>query len=136
MSAHPSAEITPKKPSLLARSAVSIFHLLRLFWLTLLVLLIVLIYGLRAGWSTPRQWSDGLFIAAVIQIVIGAISAMGSSSTMALSDSATARYVIGADVHETRLQVMRDYARKATFGLRAFAGALFITLLAALALLF
>lgn len=134
MNANPPADITSKKPSFLARCAAFILHLLRLFWPTVLALLLVVIYGLRSGWSTPRQWSDGLFIAAVLLIMIGGITILGSSSLRAIDDAATARYIVGADVHETRLQIIMDYTNKRAFGLRAFIGALFITLIAWLVL--
>ena len=74
------ADSSPDNPSgkqkILPGCAVWIFHLLRMFWLTELALLIVVLYGLRAGWST-RQWSDGLFFGAAAQIMSRRNNAVG-----------------------------------------------------------
>jgi hypothetical protein len=56
-------------------------HILRLartiLGLTVLVSLLVLVFGLLSRWNTPVQFSNGLFIAGVIVIVLGLVSVAG-----------------------------------------------------------
>lgn len=109
-------------------------RLLRMFWVTELALLAVVVYGLRAGWSTPRQWSDGLFFDAVAQMMVAGVILL-----MPLGDAYDAswlRYVDHGDVEETRYQLFLDTMRRKQFGLRAFLGGMLTMLFAALALLF
>ena len=70
-----------------------------MFWLTELALLIVVLYGLRAGWSTPRQWSDGLFFGAAIQIMVAGITLLGSRGEA--MDASSQRYVDHGNTTDT-----------------------------------
>ncbi|HCE17549.1 MAG TPA: hypothetical protein DEQ80_06795 [Anaerolinea thermolimosa] len=111
-----------------------IFQVLRTFWLTEVTLILVAIYGLYSGWSTPRQWSDGLFLAAAAQLMIGGISFLGSSRDY--SYAFLARYVTKGDVTETQKQLGVEMLRQQSFGKRAFLGGLLTLLIAWLALRF
>lgn len=108
------------------------FKILRMFWLTEATLILVVIYGLYSGWSTPRQWSDGLFLAAAAQLLIGGISILGSSRDY--SYAFLARYVAKGDVTETQKQLGVEMLRQQSFGKSAFLGGLLTLLIAWLAL--
>ena len=69
-----------------------------MFWLTELALLLVVLYGLHSGWSTPRQWSDGLFIDAVVQLVVA--GAMMYSTRGDALDASWVRYVNHGNIAE------------------------------------
>lgn len=115
-----------EKRAILPGSAVLIFHLLRMFWFTALALLIVVLYGLRAGWSAPWQWSDGFSIAAAAQVMIGAITMLAPAGEAL--DASSLRYVAKGDITETRQQLIVDTLRRKKFGVRVFIGA-FLTIL-------
>ncbi len=75
------ATLSPGNPSekrtKLASFAALIFLLLRMFWVTELILLLVVLYGLYAGWSELSQWSDAFFYAAIAQMFIAFDSSGG-----------------------------------------------------------
>jgi hypothetical protein len=121
------------KRAILSGCAVWIFHLLRMFWLTELALLLVVLYGLHAGWSTPRQWSDGLFISAFAQIVVASATMYGTRGEAL--DASYVRYVNHGNITETHNQLVLDALHRMKFGLRAFLGGLLTMLIAALVLL-
>ena len=108
--------------------AASIFQLLRLFWLTVLAWLIVVLYGLNAGWSTHPQWSNGFFIAAFAQVIIAASMVIQPGEDFS---SFTVRYVANGDIDQTRRQMVLESLRKQKFGVRAFIGALLTGLISA-----
>ncbi len=112
--------------------AARFFNLLRMFWVFALALLLVVLFGLRAGWSAPRQWSDGFFIAAFAQVIIAAVSLLGTRGEA--FDASWVRYVDKGSVNDTRYELWLDALRKRRFGLTAFLGALLTFLIAALVL--
>ncbi len=118
------------KRAALPGCAAWFFHQLRVFWITELALLIVVLYGLRAGWSwtAPRQWSDGFFLAGAIQVVIAAVTIL--APTGEALDASTVRYVSKGDVSDTRHELFLDTLRRKKFGLRVFLGALLTMLIA------
>ena len=126
------ADSFPDNPSgkrkILPGCAVWIFHLLRMFWLTELALLVVVLYGLRVGWSTPRQWSDGLFFGAIAQIIAAGIAVFGSRGEAL--DASSTRYVDHANVTETFRLLSHESLRKNKFGLIAFLGGVLTMLIA------
>jgi hypothetical protein len=130
------SDSSPSNPSgkqaILPGCAVWIFHLLRMFWLTELALLLVVLYGLYAGWSTPRQWSDGLFIDALIQIMVAGVTMYGTRGEAL--ESSLVRYVDRGSISETRSLLVLDTLRRMKFGLRAFLGGMLTMLIAALVL--
>ena len=130
------ADSSPRHPSrkraILAGCALWIFHLLRMFWLTELALLLVVLYGLHSGWSTPRQWSDGLFIAASLQLVAAGATMYGTRGEAL--DASWVRYINHGNITETHHELVLDSLRRMNFGVRAFLGAILILLLAALVL--
>jgi hypothetical protein len=130
------ADSSPDNPSgkrrILPGCAVWIFQLLRMFWLTGLALLIVVLYGLRMGWSTPRQWSDGLFLGAAAQIMVAGVMILGSKGEAL--DASSVRYVDQGNVNETYSQLVIDKLRRMKFGLIAFLGGLLTMLMAGLVL--
>ncbi len=105
-----------------------ILNLARLFWVTEVALLALVIYGLRAGWTTQRQWSDGLFFAGFFQLVVGGISLMVPPGEA--FDAAKARYIDRSSIENTRFELIMETARKRQFGMIAFFGGL-LTLIAA-----
>jgi hypothetical protein len=121
-----------EKRAILPGCTAMILQLLRMFWLTVLALLMVVLYGLRAGWSVPQQWSDGFFIAAFAQWIIAAIMMLGTPGEAL--DAASLRYVANSDITETRLQLFLDTLRKRKFGIRAGIGGLLTILIAAVLL--
>jgi hypothetical protein len=121
-----------EKRSTLAGAARSVFSWLRLFWVTGLALLIVAGLGLYSGWSTPRQWSDALFFAAVAQVVVAAVPLLNFSGVV--TAAANVRYIAKGNVGETSRQIVEDALRKSSFSLRAFLGAVLTVLLALLVL--
>ena len=130
MNAVPPSKNSSAKPARRTSCARLVFQLLRMFWLTELALLLVVLYGLRAGWSAPQQWSDGFFIAAALQVVIAGITMVGSSRET--EDASWVRYVVNSNITETRQQLVLSMMRKETFGLRAFLGGLLTVLIAVL----
>ncbi len=132
------ADSTPGNPSgkraVLPGLAASIFHLLRMFWLFELAMLLLAVYGMRAGWSAPKQWSDGFFLAGCIQVVVAAVSTMATPRDAL--DAATLRWVPGSDVSDTRYDLLLRSLRIKNFGLRAFIGSVLTFLMAAVVLLF
>ena len=56
-------------------------HILRLIGtilgLTILVSLIVLVFGMVSRWNTPVQYSNGFFMAGVLVIIFGIFSVAG-----------------------------------------------------------
>ena len=107
-----------------------IFQLLRMFWVTELTLLLVVLYGLYAGWSVPKQWSDAFFYAAVAQILIAATTIEGSSED--ISAASVVRHLAKGDISETRRQIDQIAVRRETFSLRVFIGSLLTILIALL----
>jgi len=132
MQANSSPRNPPKKRSRLARYALWLFQLLLMFWLTILALLIVVGYGLRAGWSTPGQWSDGFFIAAIAQVLIAAAS-MGQQGEAFYASSV--RYVSGGNYDHARDHLFSESSRLRKFGVRAVIGAVLTVLVSAVFLL-
>jgi hypothetical protein len=128
MSAESSSGNPSEKRVILPGFVKVIFHQVRMYWLFEGTLLLVGLYGLIAGWSTPRQWSDVLFYAALAQMLFAWIWMQGSSRETA--DSAYVRYVPGGDISRTRQELVVDYLRKETFGFRAFMGALLTLVIA------
>lgn len=106
-----------------------VVRVLRMFWLTELTLLLMVLYGLHVGWSTTRQWSDGYFYAAAAQFLIAGITVIGGTAQTD-TDAAYVRYVANGDISDTRKQLFMDFLRKMNFGVRAVIGG-FITLLIA-----
>lgn len=132
MNTEPSVSNTPHPPGLKSGRVGLAFQILRMFWLTEATLILVVIYGLYSGWSTARQWSDGLFLAAAAQLIIGGISILGSSRDY--SYAFLARYVAKGDVTENQKQLGAEMLRQQSFGKRAFLGGLLTLLIAWLAL--
>jgi|WetSurMetagenome_2_1015567.scaffolds.fasta_scaffold257003_2 hypothetical protein len=97
-----------------------IFHLLSLFWVTEVALLIVVAYGLRAGWSTAQQWSDGFFLAAAAQVIVAAVGLLAPAGDAL--DASGLRYVNHADITDTRYQLVLGTLRRKKFGVRALIG--------------
>jgi hypothetical protein len=120
------------KRAILPVCAAFIFRLLRMFWFTAVSIVIVVLYGLRAGWSTPRQWSDEFFIAAVIQGLAAGISLLGPQGEAYYA--ASARYVPKGSVNETFQLLLREPLHMKKFGIRALIGALFVLLISAVLL--
>jgi hypothetical protein len=116
------------KRKILPGCAVWIFHMLRIFWLTELVLLIVVLYGLRVGWDTPQQWSDGLFFSAVVQIMVAGVTLLGSGGEGL--DASSARYVDHGNIMETLRLLSIESLHKRHFGLIAFLGGMLTLLIA------
>ena len=125
------ADSSPDNPSgkrkTLPGCAVWIFNLLRMFWLTELALLIVVLYGLRVGWSTPRQWSDGLFICAAAQMMIAGVMILAASGEAL--DASSVRYLDHGNVNETYSQLVFDKLRRRKFGVAAFLGGMLTMLI-------
>lgn len=121
---------SPQRTTLLPGWAVWIFRLLRTFWLTGLVLLIVVVYGLYTGWSTPRQWSDGLFFGAAAQMMVAGITILGSRGEEL--DASSARYLDRGNVTETFRTLASDALRRKRFGAIAFLGGALTMLIAAI----
>jgi hypothetical protein len=125
------ADSSPDNPSgklkILPGCAVWIFNLLRMFWLTELALLIVVLYGLRVGWSTPRQWSDGLFICAAAQMMIAGVMILAASGEAL--DASSVRYLDHGNVNETYSQLVFDKLRRRKFGVAAFLGGMLTMLI-------
>lgn len=134
MNVDPYPDPSTQKRAGLPGWAAWMLDLLRKFWLTGLAWLAVALYGLRAGWTTPMQWSDGLFFDAVAQIAVAAI--MMLVPTGEALDASSLRYVDHGNVEDTRLQLVRDTLRRKQFGLRALLGGVLTMLLAWLALRF
>lgn len=111
-----------------------LFHILRMFWLAALAVLLACLFGWRAGWSSASQWSDGLFIAGLAQLIAGGASMMGSP--LDTSGSLWMRYMARGNTAETRQQFFSDMLQKQTFGMQAFAGAIITILLAVIVSLF
>lgn len=128
MNADSTSDNPSGKRQILPGCAVWIFYLLRMFWLTELALLIVVLYGLHASWSTPRQWSDGLFFGAVAQIMVAGITMLGSSGNAL--DASSMRYVDHGNVTETFRLLSLESLRKKKFGVVAFLGGLLTMLIA------
>jgi len=106
--------------------------LIRMFWFTALSLLLVVLYGLRAGWSAPRQWSDGFCIAALVQVMIALISLLGTPGESYYASSV--RYVCDGDINETLQHLLLDTLHMEKFGIRAIIGALLAFLISAIML--
>jgi hypothetical protein len=130
------SDASPDNPSgkqkILPGWAVWPFKLLRMFWLTELAWLIVYLYGLRAGWSTPRQWSDGLFIGASGLILVAAVAMFGSRGDAL--DAYSMRYVEHANITETLRLLSLESMRKIRFGMITFLGGLLTMLVAGIVL--
>ena len=114
--------------------AALVLKVFRMFWFTAVILLLVVLYGLYAGWSAPRQWSDGFFLAAAAQVMFAGISMLGSSRDP--SYAAEVRYVADGNITETHKQLVIDLLRRETFAVRAFAGGVLTILIAWIALRF
>ncbi len=132
MDADSSSDNPSGKRKILPGCAVWIFQLLRLFWLTELVLLIVVLGGLRAGWSTPRQWSDALFFGAVAQLMVAGVMILGSKGEAL--DASSVRYVDHGNVTETFLLLSYESLRRKKYGLIAFLGGVLTMLIAGIVL--
>lgn len=109
------------------RFARVLVRLLGMFWINLLSLLGAVIYGLIAGWSTLDQWGEGLFFAAMIQIMFAGLVFVGSQRET--EDSAYVRYVADGNVNDTRQQLVSDTLRKETSATRVFLGGMFTLLI-------
>jgi hypothetical protein len=121
-----------EKRAILPGCARLIFRLLRMCWFTALSLLIVVLYGLHAGWSAPRQWSDGVCIAALIQVMIAILSLLGTPGEAYYA--ASVRYVPSGNINETFQQLLLDSLHMKSFGIRAIIGALLTFLISAVLL--
>ena len=132
MNADSSPDTLSGKRKILPGCAVWPFKLLRMFWLTELVLLIVVLYGLRAGWSTPRQWSDAFFIGACALILVAAVTMFGSRGDA--MDAYSMRYVEHANITETLHLLSLESMRKIRFGMITFLGGLLTMLIAGIVL--
>ena len=132
MNADSSSDNPSGKRKILPGCVVWIFHLLRMFWLTELALLIVFLYGLRGGWSTPRQWSDGLFFGAIAQILVAGIIMLGSRGEAL--DASSTRYVDHGNVTETFQMLALESLRQKKFGVIAFLGGVLTMLIAGVVL--
>lgn len=115
--------------------ALWILHALRLFWLACAALLVVAVWGLISGWNTPRQWSDGFFYAAAMQVMVAGITLIGSPTSRQVQDASAARYVSGGNVDEVQQQLVVDNLRQMSFGVRAFFGGIFTGLISLVMLL-
>ena len=131
-----SADSAPDDPSderkILPGCVGWIFQLPRMFWLAELTLLIVGLYGLRAGWSTERQWSDGLFFGAAVQLMVAGVTLLGSR--WEALDSSSLRYVDHGNVAETFGVLALESLRKRKFGVIAFLGGMLTMLISGLVL--
>ncbi len=132
MNTDPSPGNPSGKRKILPGCVVWIFQLMRMFWLAELTLLIVVLYGLRAGWSTPRLWSNGLFFGAIAQILVAGITIMGSTGEAV--DASTMRYVDHGNIMDTFRLLSLDALRKKRFGVIAFLGGVLTMLMAGLEL--
>jgi hypothetical protein len=132
MDGDPSSGNPSKNRALLPGCAALIFLLLRLFWFAGLSLLLVVLYGLRAGWSAPRQWSDGFCIAALIQVFIAGVSLLGTPGESYFA--ASVRYVPEGDINDTFQHLLLDTLRMKKFGMRAVVGGLLSFLVSAVLL--
>jgi hypothetical protein len=121
-----------EKRAMLASCATLVFQLLRMFWVTELILLMVVLYGLHVGWSEPRQWSDAFFYAAVAQIFIAPVSISGGTEDILAAS--TVRFIPKGDISETLHQLDENALGKMSFALRMFLGSLLTLLVAVLAL--
>jgi len=117
-----------EKRARLAGCATLIFRLLRVFWVTWLTLLAVVLYGLYAGWSTPRQWSDAFSGATAAQMLIAAVAIGGTLHDA--SASSNVRYIVKGNVSDSFHQIEQMAMRQETFSLRVFLGGLFTFLIA------
>lgn len=131
MKPDPSNADLSQKRAVLPRLVVSLFRVLRLFWFTELLLLGVLLYGLYAGWSARRQWSDAYFLAAAAQFVSAGIAVYGGTG-QTIADSSTVRYVNDGDLAATNRELILDYLRKMKFGVRLVIGGLLTLLVSGL----
>ena len=109
-----------------------IFRLLRVLWFNALSLLVVVLYGLHAGWSTPRQWSDGFCFAAFIQVMIAGTSLLGTPGESYYA--ASVRYVPGGSINDTLQHLLSDTPHMKKFGIKALIGALLAFLISAVLL--
>ena len=116
------------KPARRASCAGLAFQILRMFWLTGLTLLLVVLYGLYAGWSVPKQWSDALFYAAVGQMIFAAAVLAGAAGDT--SAAADVRYIANASISDTQNQLNQLLSNKKAFALRIFIGSLLTLILA------
>jgi hypothetical protein len=87
-------------------------HILRLMrtvlGLTMLVSLIVLVFGLVSRWNTPVQFSNGFFIAGVLVIVLGFVSVAGGFDQRAEFSILYARSMGEASLTERTQRMMAD----------------------------
>lgn len=130
MNTTPSAGNPSKKRAKLAIFFTLLFQLLRMFWVTVLALLFVVLYGLYLGWIEPKQWSDSFFYAAIAQILIASISVMGSTGEY--SAASEVRYIAKGDVSHTRDELVEVAMNKMTFSMKVFIGSLLTFLISAL----
>ena len=130
------ATLSPGNPSekrtKLASFAALLFLLLRMFWVTELILLLVVLYGLYAGWSESSQWSDAFFYAAIAQMAIASTALVGTRDE--ISSAYQARKIVKGNVSETRHMLAEAATRKETFSLRVFIGSILTLLIAVLAM--
>jgi len=120
-----------KRPKLVS-FGILVFRLLRMFIVTELILLMVILYGLYAGWSEPKQWSDAFFYAFVAQMVIAKVLIEGTRGES--YDAAQVRYIVKGDINETLNQLVGIASHKVTFSLRVFIGGLLTLLIAILSM--
>lgn len=130
MNAYSSSGGPSEKRAVLPGWAAAFFHQVRLFWLSELILLGTVGYGLRAGWSTQRQWSDGFFLAAAIQVLIASITFLAPQHDAI--DASLLRYVPGSNIADTRKDMVMDMLRQRAFAVRVFFGALLTMLISGL----
>ena len=87
-------------------------HILRLvrivLGLTILVSLIVLVFGLVSQWSTPVQFSNGFFVAGALVIVLGLFSVAGGFGQRANFSMTYAESAGQASIAERTQRMMAD----------------------------
>ncbi len=120
------------KRTSLPRYAALALGLLRTFWMMPLALLIVVFVGMRSGWTTPRQWSDGFFVAASVQVLIAAMMLMAPAGEAL--DASWVRYMPNSNVSETRHQLLMETLHKKRWALASFIGGALTFLIAEIVL--
>jgi hypothetical protein len=116
-----------EKRAILPGCVPLIFLFLRMFWFTILSLLIVVLYGRHAGWSAPQQWSDGFFIAALAQVMTAGVSLLGTQGEA--YHAASVRYLADGNINETLQRLLLDTFRMKRFAIGTFIGSLLTALI-------
>jgi hypothetical protein len=68
--------------------------------LSLISSIVVLVIGLKLGWKTPTQFSDGFFWAGAILISIGFVNLMGMFSQRTVSGLQYSQSAVHLDINE------------------------------------